>query len=153
MPDQNPPRDAGMMDGATVAGALEKRAPRDIAFVKTVLGESRDLLTRHFEGVIRTELERRGAALSESFVRPFIDVHAAELRDFVLSGVALSHSFRIEQIEQMMGDSTTLMRVDIWDALTRHIEAAAERFRAQADDIPRMLEALEANRRASRTPT
>ncbi|WAP67556.1 hypothetical protein [Jiella pelagia] len=65
------------------------------------------------------------------------------MRDFVFSGVALSRQFRIEEIERLLGDASSLLRVDIWDELRRHIDVAEAQFAAQ---VPMMEERLETYR-------
>lgn len=130
---------AGREQAEALAEALVRRAPQDVVFTMTIVGESRQRLLRFFEDLIREEIERRGGSPTRDLVRPFIDEHAAHLRDFVLTGAALSRQFRLEQIEALLGDRTMLTRVDLWDTLAEHIRIAADRFRAQADDIPALL--------------
>lgn len=128
-----------------VAGSLVARAPQDVVFVMRFLGESQLLLQRHFKGFITDELQQRGANYdTHPLLQYFIDMHAAELRDFVFTGVSLSRHFRIGEIEALTGDTESVMRVDLWDALLSHIEAAEGRFRAEAEDLPRLLDGIEA---------
>lgn len=150
----NDPRaDRGGADRAgETAAALVERAPRDVVFSLSMVGESREILLRHFETLIRAEIERRGGAPGEDLVRPFIDAHAAQLRDFVLAGVSLSRQMRLEQIERLLGDSDRLTRVDLWDALRAHIAEAERRFHAEAQAIPALLAELGDARAAARGP-
>ncbi len=132
-----------------VARSLVARAPEDVVFTMTFVGESRDILTRFFESVIRQELTRRGVSSEATLVRPFIDLHSAALRDFVFSGVALSRQFRLGEIERLLGDTTSVTRVDLWDELTNHLIAAVRRFHAQSADIPALVATLEEGRRGA----
>lgn len=132
---------------ANIADEIVRRAPQDLVFVMRFLGESHYRLARHFQGFIRAELTRREAALAEHpLLTPFVDRHAGELRDFVFGGVSLSRQFRIAEIETLTGDSTSLMRLDIWDSLTSHIAAAERSFLAQVDGLPTLLAVLDGER-------
>jgi hypothetical protein len=71
-------------------------------------------------------------------------MHATEMRDFVFSGVSMSRPFRIEEIERLLGDTTSVIRTDIWDSLRSHIEAVERKFLAEADDLPRQLAVIDA---------
>lgn len=127
-------------DGARIAEEIVRRAPQDLVFVMRFLGESQYRLMRHFQQFIREETARRGATAEEyPLLAHFVDAHAAELRDFVFNGVALSRHFRVGEIEFLTQDSEALLRVDIWDSLKSHIETAQRRFLTQADNLPRML--------------
>jgi hypothetical protein len=143
MPDTGGPTEWATPDGAQVAEEIVRRAPQDLVFVMRFLGESQYRLMRHFQEFIRAEAARRGATAEEyPLLARFVDVHAAELRDFVFNGVALSRHFRVDEIEFLTRDTESLMRVDIWDSLKSHIETAERRFRAQASDLPKMLAAM-----------
>ncbi len=63
------------------------------------------------------------------------------MRDFVFSGVALAHQFRIDEMERLLGDTTSLLRVDIWDQLRGHIEMAEKQFEGQTPALERQLDA------------
>ena len=120
-----------------------RRAPQDLVFVMRFLGESQYRMMRHFQEFIRAEAARRGATAEEyPLFAHFVDAHAAELRDFVFNGVALSRHFRVGEIEFLTRDTEALLRVDIWDSLKSHIETAERRFLAQAQDLPKMLAAM-----------
>ena len=75
----------------------------------------------------------------------FIDRHATEMRDFVFSGVALSRPFRIEEIERLTGDTTNVIRSDIWDSLRSHIGVVESKFVREADNLPIQLAQIEAD--------
>ncbi|RWM05635.1 MAG: hypothetical protein E5X80_10475 [Mesorhizobium sp.] len=127
-----------------VAGDLVRLMPRDLIFVMRFMGESQPRLQSHFQDFIRIELAARGVtAETHPMIHLFIENHAILLRDFVFSGVSLSRQFRVETIERLTGDTTSVMRVDIWDQLKSHIETAEKHFRSQADGLPRLLSAFE----------
>ena len=90
----------------------------------------------HFQDFIRAELAAEGiTADTHPMIHLFIESHAILLRDFVFSGVSLSRQFRIDEIERLLGDTTSITRVDIWDQLTSHIETAEKQFQSQAGSI------------------
>ncbi|TIW75717.1 MAG: hypothetical protein E5V42_00385, partial [Mesorhizobium sp.] len=106
-----------------IAGDLVRLMPRDLVFVMRFLGESQFRLQSHFQDFIRAELAAGGVtAETHPMIHLFIENHAILLRDFVFSGVSLSRQFRVEEIERLTGDTTSVMRVDIWDQLKSHIE-------------------------------
>jgi hypothetical protein len=140
MPDRDGPAERATPEGAQVAEEIVRRAPQDLVFVMRFLGESQYRMLRHFQEFIRAEAGRRGAtAEAYPLFAHFVDAHAAELRDFVFNGVALSRHFRVGEIEFLTHATEALMRVDIWDSPKNHIEAAERRFLAQAQDLPKML--------------
>jgi hypothetical protein len=47
------------------------------------------------------------------------------------------------EIEELLGDSSRVIRSDIWDALRSHIEAVEGKFLAEADLLPDQLAAIE----------
>ncbi len=67
----------------------------------------------------------------------------AEAANQVVARVSLSRQFRIAEIEHLTGDSTSMIRVDIWDQLKSHIETAEKQFRTQVDGLPGLLSAFE----------
>ncbi|RVD70737.1 MAG: hypothetical protein E5V62_10040 [Mesorhizobium sp.] len=127
-----------------IAGDLVRLMPRDLVFVMRFLGESQFRLQSHFQDFIRAELAAGGVtAVTHPMIHLFIENHAILLRDFVFSGVSLSRQFRVEEIECLTGDTTSVMRVDIWDQLKSHIETAEKQFRSQAGTLPGLLAAFE----------
>ena len=114
-----------------------RRAPQDLVFVMRFLAGSSTRCCAT-SGSSSTEAARRGATAEEyPLFAHFVDAHAAELRDFVFNGVALSRHFRVGEIEFLTRDTEALMRVDIWDSLKSHIETAERQFQTQAQDLPR----------------
>lgn len=127
-----------------VAGDLVKLMPRDLVFVMRFMGESQHRLQSHFQDFIRAELAAGGVTTeTHPMIHLFIESHAILLRDFVFSGVSLTRQFRVDEIERLTGDSTSMIRVDIWDQLKSHIETAEKQFQSQAGTLPKLLSAFE----------
>jgi len=119
----------GVPRPSTVAAAILNHADRDIAFILRLTGESLELLTRHFQSFIEEQLERNGVVYGDHpLLRLFVETHARELTDFVVSGVGLAHQFGLQTFERMAGDRLRLLRADLWDTLRSHIEAAERHF-------------------------
>ncbi|MDX8483279.1 hypothetical protein RFN28_33235 [Mesorhizobium sp. VK24D] len=136
LPQPNQPGD--------VSAELVRLMPRDLVFVMRFMGESQHRLQGHFQDFIRAELAARGVtAETHPMIHLFIESHAILLRDFVFSGVSLSRQFRIDEIERLTGDTTSMIRVDIWDQLKSHIETAEKQFHSQADGLRSLLSAFE----------
>lgn len=130
--------------GTGAAEDIIDRVEQDVVFSMQFLGESQYLLTRHFSKFIAAELARHGVDQEgHPLLQVFVDTHAAELRDFVFSGTALSRQFRIGEIEALLGDSINLLRTDIWDQLSKYIVSAETQFQAQASDFPALLAQME----------
>ena len=124
----------------SVASELSRLMQRDLVFVMRFLGESQHLMQAYFQDFILRELAAREITEeTHPLIHAFAERHAILLRDFVFSGVSLSRQLRIEEVEQLTGDS--MMRVDIWDQLRSHIEMAERQFRGQIPQLPAMLEA------------
>ena len=124
----------------SVASELSRLMQRDLVFVMRFLGESQHLMQAYFQDFILRELAAREITQeTHPLIHAFAERHAILLRDFVFSGVSLSRQLRIEEVEQLTGDS--MMRVDIWDQLRSHIDMAERQFRGQIPQLPAMLEA------------
>lgn len=124
------------------AEAVLARASQDMVFTLRFLGQSQDILHSHFRSFLEQRLALAGVTADSHPLLPFfIDSHAVELRDFVVTGVALARPFRLAEIELLTGDVETLMRVDIWDAIASHIDMAEARF---AEGIARVVATLSA---------
>lgn len=94
----------------------------------------------HFHAFIAAELAAGGVtAATHPMIHGFIETHALMLRDFVLSGLAMAHQYRLAEIERLLGDTTSVLRVDIRNQIRTHIEIAEGQFRAQAPDLPAQL--------------
>lgn len=127
-----------------VSAELVRLMPRDLVFVMRFMGESQHRLQGHLQDFIRAELAACGVtAETHPMIHLFIESHAILLRDFVFSGVSLSRQFRVEEIERLTGDTTSMIRVDIWDQLKSHIETAEKQFHAQAGGLSGLLSAFE----------
>ncbi|TPK72125.1 hypothetical protein FKO01_06670 [Mesorhizobium sp. B2-3-3] len=140
---QGPPTPlSSQADGVT--GDLVRLMPRDLVFVMRFMGESQHRLQRHFQDFIRAELAAGGVtAQTHPMIHLFIERHAILLRDFVFSGVSLARQFPVDEIERLTGDTTSMIRVDIWDQLKSHIETAEKQFQSQAHTLPNLLSAFE----------
>ncbi|MFO1105932.1 MAG: hypothetical protein U1E34_07505 [Amaricoccus sp.] len=140
-PDEPSPEPSGGAGAAQdIAGALVALMPRDAVFALRFLGESQHRLHEHFRAFIAEELAGHGVTPeTHPMIHGFIETHALMLRDFVFSGVAMAHQYRLAEIERLLGDTTSVLRVDIWDQIRSHIETAQAQFRRQAPDLPDQL--------------
>lgn len=142
MADNNEPA-AGMGTEEDVSTALARLMQRDLVFAMRFVGESQHLMQNHFQQFILKELATAGITPeTHPMLHAFAEKHALMLRDFVFSGVSLSRQFRVEEIEQLTGD--TMIRVDVWDQLRSHVSMAERQFRTQLPDLPTVLEAWKA---------
>jgi len=124
-----------------ITAELVRLMPRDAVFMLRFLGESQLRLQRHFQGFIEAELGRHGVTPeSHPLIGGFIEAHAQTLRDFVFAGVAMAHQMRLAEMERLLGDTTSLLSVDVWDQIRSHVETAEARFREQAPTLPEQLE-------------
>jgi hypothetical protein len=129
---------------ATLASRILARADSDVTFMVHLIGESRDLLVRHFIVFIETELAGRGIGYgAHPLLRPFIETHARELSDFVLQGIGLRHQFGLQTLETMAGDPARLLRVDLWDSLQSHISHAQQHFVSDVGGLKQILIQIE----------
>jgi hypothetical protein len=146
----NPGLRGGVQDDVTTR--LAALMQRDLVFVMRFIGESQHLMQGHFQAFILRELAMTGITPdTHPMLHAFAEKHALMLREFVFSGVSLSRQFRVEEIEQMTGD--TMIRVDVWDQLRNHIGMAESQFRTQLPELPTVLDAWKApeGRAADRT--
>jgi hypothetical protein len=126
--------------GEDVTTDLSQLMQRDLVFVMRFMGESQYRLQCHFHDFILKELSGTGITHeTHPMIHAFIERHAILLRDFVFSGVSLSHQFHLEEVEKLTGN--TMIRVDVWDELRTHTEMAEKQFRTQLPELPRLLEA------------
>jgi hypothetical protein len=129
---------------ATLASQILARADSDVTFMVHLIGESRDLLVRHFIVFIETELAARGIGYgAHPLLRPFVETHARELSDFVLQGIGLRHQFGLQTLETMAGDPARLLRVDLWDSLQSHINHAQQHFVSDVGGLKQILLQIE----------
>jgi hypothetical protein len=123
-----------------VTTQLAELMQRDLVFVMRFIGESQHLMQSHFQHFILQELAMTGVTSeTHPMIHAFAEKHALVLRDFVFSGVSLSRQFRVEEMEQLTGD--TMIRVDVWDQLRNHVSMAESQFRSQLPELPPALEA------------
>lgn len=131
------PLGASRGDVTTELAALMQR---DLVFVMRFIGESQYLMQTHFQHFILRELAMTGVTPeTHPMIHAFAEKHALMLRDFVFSGVSLSRQFRVEEMEQLTGD--TMIRVDIWDQLRAYVGMAENQFCNQLPELPTVLEA------------
>lgn len=129
---------------SALAERIVSRAARDVVFVMQFVGEAQYAVLRHFQELVIRELEARGIRREDhALLQIFIDRHATEMRDFVFNGVSMARPFRLVEIEELLGDSSRVIRSDIWDALRSHIETVEGKFLAEADLLPDQLAAIE----------
>ncbi len=129
--------------GNDVTADLVRLMQRDLVFVMRFMGESQHRLQSHFQDFILAELSANGVTDdTHPMIHAFAERHAIMLRDFVFSGVSLTHQLRVEEVEQLTGNP--MIRVDIWDQLRNHIEMAEKQFRMQLPQLPTILEAWKA---------
>ena len=132
------------VSAATLASEILTRADRDVTFMVHLVGESQNMLLRHFVTFIETELSQRGITYgAHPLLRPFIEAHGRELTDFVLQGVGLRHQFGLQALETMAGDPSRLLRVDLWDSLQSHINDAERHFVSGVGGLQRILVQIE----------
>lgn len=142
----NPKQPMNWKTDPGLAEEIIARADDDVVFAMKFLGESQHMVNQHFQKFIETELNARGVTRENyGMLQAFIDAHAAELREFVFTGVSLSRQFRLHEFEELLADKTNVFRTDIWDALSRYIKAAEENFQVQAHGIPELLIKLESS--------
>ncbi|QOZ44693.1 hypothetical protein XH89_15320 [Bradyrhizobium sp. CCBAU 53340] len=135
----------GAAAAAEVASQILSRADRDVTFMMHLVGESQNLLVRHFVVFIETELAKRGASYgAHPLLRPFIETHARELSNFVLQGIGLRLQFGLQALEAMAGDPMRLLRVDLWDPLQSHVNDAQRHFVSGVGGLQRILVQIEA---------
>jgi hypothetical protein len=131
--------------GEHIANTLVEMLPRDAIFSLRFLGESRVRLLEHFQAFIVGEFAKIGATPeTHPMLHAFAETRAAALRDFVVAGVEFAHQFALEHMERLIGDSSGLLRVDIWDHLKSHIGDAQAQFQRQLGGLQTELEAYRA---------
>lgn len=141
------PRDspALQVDASAIASSVLERADRDVAFVVRLVGESLHIVNRHFVRFIERELAKREVHYGDHpLLRPFVEMHARELTEFVVNGVSLQHQFGLETLETLSGDPMRLLRVDLWDTLRSNIEHAERHFVSGAHGLQTILTEVEA---------
>lgn len=127
-------------DAASVASRILDLADRDISFVACVSGESKYILVRHFQTFVEMQLRGRDVAYGDHpFLRPFVEMHARELADFVTKGIGLRHQLGLRSFETLEGDPMRLFRVDLWDTLRTYIEEAEQHFVSDLGGLQKVL--------------
>lgn len=130
-----------------LASTILDNAGRDMVFTLCIRGESRDLLSRHFQGFIEHALEAEGVGYGDHpLLRLFVEAHGRELTDFVVNGMALSHQMSLPHFERWGGDPNRLLRSDIWDSLRGSIESAEHHFMSGLGGLQDILAEVGAHR-------
>ena len=144
MPEPRGPPD-GVQDAAAVASMLIDRADRDLVFIVRLVGESQDILYRHFKAFVEAELARRGYGYGDHpLLRLFVETHARVLANFVTNGVGLNHQLGVQAFERLAGDPMRLLRADVWDSVRSHIEAAQQHFVSDIGGLQEILREMTA---------
>ena len=126
---EKPRSEGGAPRSTAVASMIIDNANRDIALIVRISGESLDLMSRHFQSFIESELRNQGVLYGDHpLLRLFVETHGRELTDFVVNGIALSHQLGLQTFERMGADTTRLLRADLWDTLRSYIETAEQHF-------------------------
>ena len=133
--------DRGNQPPASVmASRIVERVDSDLAFIPRLMGESLYLLTSHFVQIIEQALAGEGVAYGDHpLLRPFVELHARELTDFVLNGLSLRHQFGVQTLERMAGDPLRLFRVDLWDSLGALTADAEHSFLSHPSGLQALL--------------
>lgn len=130
-----------------LASTILDNAERDVVFTLRIRGESLDLLSRHFQGFIERSLVSNGVDYGDHpLLRLFVETHSRELTDFVVNGMALSHQIDLKAFERFGGDSTHLLRADVWDSLRGYIESAELHFMSGIGGLHDILAEVDAHR-------
>ncbi len=136
-----------------LASTILANAQRDVVFTLRIRGESLDRLSRHFQGFIETALKANGVSYGDHpLLRLFVETHGRELTDFVANGMALAHQMDLKAFERFGGDSTHLLRADIWDSLRGYIESAEQHFMSGLGGLHDILAEVRADRPAAHLP-
>ena len=127
-----------------IATRLLQRASTDLVFKMSFIGQSHDLLYEHFRSYINDALKEEGLDPStDPLIKLFVESHAAELREFVTTGVSLERLFHIKDVENVIGEQASVILTDIWDSLRDYIKTAEGQFKSQANDLPNLLKEIE----------
>ena len=123
-----------------LASALIARAEQDLIYEPRILGESPYMLQQHFQDFILAQLAKHSVSFDDHpLLRLFMDTHARELTEFVMTGVGLSHHIRLPELEILGPDPERLRRIDLWDSFVNHIKEAEEHFVAGLGGLQKIL--------------
>ena len=144
-PTMQPQGDRPLLSAADVASRIIEHADRDVAFIVRLVGDSLHLIVEHFHVFIERELASNGVGYGDHpLLRPFIETHARELAEFVVTGIGLAHRFTLQEFEKTRGDPLRLLRVDLWDNLRSHIEHGERQFVTGPHGLKAILEEVKA---------
>lgn len=124
--------------------ALIARADHDLIFEPRIVGESLYMLQRYFQDFIKEQLKVRGITFGDHpLLLPFMETHARELAEFVMTGVGLNHHIRLPDLESLGPDPERMRRLDLWDSFSSHIKNAEDHFVSGVGGLQQILKAVE----------
>ena len=123
-----------------LATALIARADQDLIYEPRVVGESPFMLQHYFQDFIMVQLEEHSVSFNDHpLLRLFMETHARELTEFVMTGVGLGHHIRLTELEKLGPDPERLRRIDLWDSFVTHIKEAEEHFVSGLGGLQKIL--------------
>lgn len=123
-----------------LATALIARAAEDLIYEPRVVGESPFMLQHYFQDFIMAQLKEHAVSFDDHpLLRLFMETHARELTEFVMTGVRLGHHIRLSELEKLGPDPERLRRVDLWDSFVTHIKKAEEHFVSGLGGLQKIL--------------
>ena len=123
-----------------LATALIARADQDLIYEPKVVGESPFMLQHYFQDFIMVQLEEHSVTFDDHpLLRLFMETHARELTEFVMTGVGLAHHIRLTELEKLGPDPERLRRIDLWDSFVTHIKKAEEHFVSGLGGLEKIL--------------
>lgn len=123
-----------------LATALIARADQDLIYEPRVVGESPFMLQQYFQDFIMVQLEEHSVSFDDHpLLRLFMETHARELTEFVMTGVGLGHHIRLTELEKLGPDPERLRRIDLWDSFVTHIKEAEEHFVSGLGGLQKIL--------------
>jgi hypothetical protein len=127
-----------------LATALIARAEEDLIYEPRVVGESPFMLQHYFQDFIMAQLEEHSVSFDDHpLLRLFMETHARELTEFVMTGVGLGHHIRLSELEKLGPDPERLRRIDLWDSFVTHIKKAEEHFVSGLGGLQKILAHVE----------
>jgi len=123
-----------------LATALIARADQDLIYEPKVVGESPFMLQHYFQDFIMVQLEEHSVTFDDHpLLRLFMETHARELTEFVMTGVGLAHHIRLTELEKLGPDPERIRRIDLWDSFVTHIKKAEEHFVSGLGGLEKIL--------------
>ncbi len=127
-----------------LTSALIARAEHDLIFTPRIMGESLYMLQRYFQDFIKEQLEARSVTFGDHpLLLPFMETHARELAEFVVTGVGLNHHIRLTDLEALGPDPERIRRLDLLDSFSAHIKNAEDHFLSGVGGLQQILGSIE----------